>query len=113
MELNPLNVGLSASSHCNLSLFKCLTRCHLQDTKAQEHHNALAIQYKQALEEQLEKMKIKKMEEKELKFEYEVVANGKWDFPVLQCHEDDEPFVPKLEFPLLYSFLDMLTVRKP
>src|SRR5207248_9411415 len=99
MELNPsMHVGLPVSSACDFFLFECLTLSHLQDTKAHKRHNILAEKYKEALDRQFEEMKAKK-KEKGIDFEYEVKVNGKWDFPVLQCPDDDDPFVPKLAAP--------------
>jgi hypothetical protein len=79
--------------------------CYLQDEDVKKRHRDHATIYKKDLEYKFKEMQVQ--------FEYKIVPNVKWDFPVLHGPEDGAS-LPELELPLsLYAacfWIYMLTI---
>lgn len=79
----------------------------VHDRKARDRHKILAEEYKDLLETGLQKLKEEELElletghrEPKLNFRYSLFVNheAKWEFPVLKYQQDNELYVPKLQF---------------
>ncbi|QSZ30959.1 hypothetical protein DSL72_000518 [Monilinia vaccinii-corymbosi] len=66
---------------------------HIHDQLALKRHTELVTKYKAWLEKSHDDSK-----RPGYKFTLKIEENAEWDFPVVQYRENEEPFVPKLDF---------------